>query len=164
MLFREPWVSEGERISQHRFEELVDAGQIVHATVSYDNQSQLNEVVGTYSKIDHDSKQEVPFRTKVRLTGSLEEKLFRLPQFEPLQPNTMVMSVLWSVLPIIIIATLIWFFFIRQIRRVARNSPSTPDLQAKASEQLSRFDKVLDKWEDQAKRMDAILDKMERTK
>jgi len=162
MLLRDKRESQpGEQISQHRFEELVDAGQIVHATVSYDNQSPLNEIDGVY-KAEGNVQKEVRFRTKVRLTGRLEEKLFNRPQFEARQPNTVVMSIIWSVLPIIVIAVLIWFFFIRQIKRIARNSPSTPDLQARAGEQLNRFEKILDKWEDQARRMDAVLEKMER--
>ena len=147
----------------HRFEELLDAGQIVRATVWYDNQTPLNKIEGTY-KVESNSQKEVPFLTKVRLTARLEEKLFRMPQFEARQPNTILMSVIWSVLPIVIIATLIWFFFIRHIKRIAKNSPSTPDLQARAAEQLDRFEKILDKWEDQARRMDAVLEKMERIK
>ena len=163
MLIRDQWESQGEQLNPHRFEELLDAGQIVRATVWYDNQSPLNQIDGTY-RVEGNARKEVPFRTNVRLTGRLEEKLFNMPQFEARQPNTMVMSVIWSVLPIVVIALLIWFFFIRQIKRIAKNSPSTPDLHARAGEQLNRFEKILDKWEDQAKRMDAVLEKMERIK
>src|SRR5438105_7460440 len=109
-----------------------------------------------------DTQKQVPFRTRVRMTGSLEDKLFKMPQFEARQPNTVLMSVIWSLLPIVVIAVLIWFFFIRQIKRVVRNSPSTADIQARAGEQLDRFKELLDRWEDQARRMDAILEKMER--
>ena len=163
MLIRDQWESQGEQMNPRRFEELLDAGQIVRATVWYDNQSPLNKIEGTY-KVESNSQKEVPFLTKVRLTARLEEKLFRMPQFEARQPNTLLMSMIWSVLPIIVIAALIWFFFIRQIKRIARNSPSTPDLQARAGEQLDRFEQILDKWEDQARRMDAVLEKMERIK
>jgi hypothetical protein len=55
----------------------------------------------------------------------------------------------------------IWFFFIRQIRRVARNSPNTADLQAKSMEQQIRFDKILDKWEEQSRRVDVVLDRLD---
>ena len=163
MLLRDKWESSGEPINQHRFEELLDAGLIVHATVWYDNQSALNKIDGTY-RVESNAANDVPFRTDVRLTRRLEEKLFNLPQFEARQPNTMVMSIIWSVLPIVVIALLIWFFFIRQIKRAAKNSPSTPDLQARAGEQLNRFEKILDKWEDQTRRMDAVLERMERIK
>src|SRR5438477_13059359 len=92
MLVRENWETRGDYISQHRFEELVDAGQIARATIYYDNQSQLNEIVGSY-KIEGDANKQVPFRTKVRMTASLEERLFKMPQFEPRQPNTMFISI-----------------------------------------------------------------------
>ena len=94
------------------------------------------------------------------MTGNLEEKLFNLPQLEARQANTML---LWNVLPIFI-AAMIWFFFIRRIKRSARTSPGTPDLQEKASQQLDRFEKILDRWEDQAGRMDVVLDKLEHSK
>src|SRR5437870_12271570 len=68
MFLRDKWDSPGEQINQHRFEELVDAGQVVHATVSYDNQSPLNEIVGAY-RSEGNVPKEVPFRTKVRLIG-----------------------------------------------------------------------------------------------
>jgi ATP-dependent Zn protease len=163
MLYKDRLDSESNEMSQHKFEQLVDSDQIVHATINYDPQSPaLNEVVGTYYRIEKDARIETPFRAKVRLTGGLEQKLLSLPQFEPRQPNTVLMSLVVSVLPIIVIAALIWFFFIRQIRRVARNSPSTPDLQTRTVEQQDRLDKILDKWEQQARRMDGVLDRMER--
>src|SRR5258707_12515530 len=54
----------------------------------------------------------------------MEDKLFALPQFEPREPNTMLFSVLWSVLPILIIGGLIWFFFIRQIKMAGKGALS----------------------------------------
>ena len=48
MLFREGMDIKAETMNQHKFEELVDAGRIVRATISYQTQSILNEVVGTY--------------------------------------------------------------------------------------------------------------------
>ncbi len=161
MLFKERMEVPGEILSQHQFETLVDSGRIVLATINYDNQSLLNEITGKYLKIENDRKLEVPFRTRVRLSASLEGKLLSLPQFEPRQPNTALLNLVWSVLPIVVIAILIWFFFIRQIRKIARSSSSTSDLQARTSQQQDRLDRILDKWERQAARMDAILDRME---
>jgi ATP-dependent Zn protease len=162
VLFKERMEQPVELISQHRFEELVNSDRIAKAAISYDNQSPLNEVVGVYFEDRNGTKVEVPFRTRVRLTGALEEKLLNLPQFEPRQPNTVLMSVVVSVLPFLIIAALIWFFFIRQIKRVTRTSPSAADTQAKSAEQQARFDRILDKWEEQTRRMDGVLDKLER--
>ena len=47
-----------------------------------------------------------------------------MPQFEPREPNTMLFSFMLSVLPIIVIAALIWFFFIRQIKMAGKGALS----------------------------------------
>lgn len=165
MLLKER-VEPGEVISQHRFEELVDAGQIAHANICYDPRNPaLNEIVGTYYREQNGEKTQAPFRTKVRLTGGLERRLLSLPQFEPHHSNPWLMSIVWSVLPIILIAALIWFFFIRQIRMAARTTPTASrvsEFQARTAGQQDRLDKLLDKWEEQSRRLDAVLDKMER--
>src|SRR5207247_745315 len=107
-------------------------------------QSVLNDVVGTYQS-QSDAKGEVPFRARVRLTSALENKLLGLPQFEVRQPNTALLGILWSVLPILVVAILIWFFFIRQIRNTARTAPNPTELHARSVEQQARFEKLLDK-------------------
>ena len=125
MLFKERMDTPGDLLTQHRFQELVDSNLIVKATVNYSPQSaSLNEIIGTYYRVDGDRKSEAPFRAKVRLTPKLEEKLYTLPQFEPHEPNTMLMSVAVSVLPFVIIAVLIWFFFIRQIKMAGKGALS----------------------------------------
>src|SRR5437899_3420212 len=73
MLLRDRWEAQGELISQYQFEQLLDAGQIAHATITYDAQnSALTEIIGNYWKHQNDQKTVMPFRTKVRLTGELE--------------------------------------------------------------------------------------------
>ena len=163
MLARDRWEVQSERISQHRFEELVDAGQIVRAKVNYNAQnSALNEVIGTYSRTENGVKIEVPFRARVRLTQGLEEKLLSLPQFELRESSPVFVNLVATLLPILILAVFIWFFFIRQIKKTIRSSPRASELNATTAEQQDRFDKILDKWEEQARRMEAVLDKMER--
>jgi ATP-dependent Zn protease len=163
MLFRERMESQGQEINQYKFEQLVNAKRIVSATVNYNAQNPaLIEVSGRYSDGAAGQETKVPFRAKIRLTNTLEDKLLSLPEIEVREPDTLLFNVVRSMLPIIIIGVMIWFFFIRQIRRVARNSPGTPDLQARTSEQQDRFDKIMEKWEEQTRRMDAVLDRMEK--
>ena len=163
LMFVKDRLSSGDMLKQYQFQELVDSGEIAHAVIMYEPQAgALNEIVGTYHTNLEGRKVEVPFRTKVRLTGDLEQKLLASPAFEAHQPNTALMSVIWSLLPIIVLAALIWFFFVRQIRKAAGKSQVTVDLNIKTAEQQSRFDQVLDKWEQLAERMDALLDKQER--
>jgi len=163
MLFKDRMESPGDLLSQYKFEQLVESNQIACATINYNAQgSVLNEIDGKYYRLENDRKLEVPFRSKVRLTRDLESKLLSLPQFEPHEPNTMVFSFVVSVLPIIVIAALIWFFFIRRIKAVARSSAGTAQVVLTTSEQQARFDRILDKWEEQARRIDGVLGKMER--
>ncbi len=133
MLFRDRMETQGEPLSQYRFQQLVESNQIAQATINYSPQNPyLTEIVGKFFKTDaagnrikkNDSDELVAFRTKARLTPKMEEKLLALPQFEVREPNTMLLSVVWSVLPIIIIAALIWFFFIRQIKMAGKGALS----------------------------------------
>src|SRR5690242_16701034 len=130
MLFRERMDSPGELLSQYQFFQLVDSNQIAKATINYSPQSPfLTEINGKYYKTDKDGnfvkdannrKVEVQFRTKARLTNKMENRILVMPNFEVREPNTVLLSVVWSVLPIIVIAALIWFFFIRQIKMAGK--------------------------------------------
>jgi len=144
--------SDVERLSQYRFETLVDQGMIAHAVIKYSNQGSLTKVVGTYYKMQGDEKTEISFEASVRLTYDLERKLLTLPQVEPGDASMVWFSILMSLLPFLIVGAVIWFFFIRRIKFASR----------KGSEDVDRYDKLLDKWEEQAKRMDGVLDRMER--
>jgi cell division protease FtsH len=125
MLFRDRMDTPGDVLNQYRFQQLVESNQIVQATINYNAQSpDLREITGKYNKIENDKKSETAFRAKVRLYPELEKKLLNLQQFEPREPNTMLFSFMLSILPIIIIAALIWFFFIRQIKMAGKGALS----------------------------------------
>jgi cell division protease FtsH len=125
MLFKDRMEPPGELLSQPRFQQLVESNQLVQAVINYNPQSSdLREVTGKYRKVENDAKSEVPFRARVRLLPDLENKLLRMPQVDVREPNTMLFSFMLSVLPIIIIAALIWFFFIRQIKMAGKGALS----------------------------------------
>src|ERR1035441_80551 len=125
MLFKDRMESPGEVVKQPKFMQLVESNQIVQATINYNPQgSYLREITGKYLKIAGDPKSEATFQAKVVLYPELEKKLVNLPQFEPREPNTMLFSFMLSILPIIVIAALIWFFFIRQIKMAGKGALS----------------------------------------
>jgi cell division protease FtsH len=125
MLFKDRMEPPGELLSQPRFQQLVESNQIVQATINYNPQSSdLREVTGKYRKLENDAKSEAPFRARVRLLPDLEKKLLGMPQVDVREPNTMLFSFMLSVLPIIVIAALIWFFFIRQIKMAGKGALS----------------------------------------
>ncbi len=124
MLFKERLDSPADMLNQYTFQLLVDSNAISEATINYNLQSPLQEIVGKYYKVENDRKVSVAFRAKVRLTEKMEERLLSLPQFSPREPNTLLMSMAVSVLPFVIIAALIWFFFIRQIKMAGKGALS----------------------------------------
>jgi ATP-dependent Zn protease len=152
--FKDRMGSQAGLINQAHFEELLDSGAIKQAVVNYGgSEGALNTIRGVYYATNGASISEVPFSAKVRLTAGLESRIFSSPQFEPHEPNTVLSSLLVSLLPIVLIAALIWFFFIRQIKKAG----------SRPSPQQERFDQILSKWEAQITRLDAILDKWERS-
>src|SRR5664280_3665491 len=58
------------------------------------------------------------------LTDELKSKLNHLDTFQLHEPNQILLNVVWSVLPIIVIAAFIWFFFIRQIKMAGKGALS----------------------------------------
>jgi cell division protease FtsH len=121
-----------ENLTQSKFFQLVESNRIVKGTITYDPQSFLSEVTGTYYKAGEDGKVvkdasgkavEIPYAAKIRLTDKMQDKL--LPpdgKFEPHQPNPVLIGLFWQVLPFLILALLIWFFFIRQIKMAGKGA------------------------------------------
>jgi cell division protease FtsH len=135
MVMRDRWESPGQLINQYKFQQLVESNLIAQATLNYNPQDQyLTEVVGKYYKVDStgarlqgkDGDQTESFRAKVRLIPDLEKKILsgQYPQFEVKEPNTMLLSLVWSILPFAAIAAFIWFFFIRQIKMAGKGALS----------------------------------------
>jgi ATP-dependent metalloprotease FtsH len=120
----------GTLLTQADFMSKVDSNQIVAgAKINYNPQSPLQEITGQYvplnAKGEFDkSVPAVPFRTKVRLTDDMENKLYATGKFVPHEANQFLMGLIWSVLPILAIAAFIWFFFIRQIKMAGKGALS----------------------------------------
>src|SRR6266446_6942618 len=122
---------QGEILTEYQFLQKMASNQIAQATINYTPQSPfLTDIVGKYYKpekdgtVVRDKTHEVPFRAKARLTEAMENSLLTRENIEVREPNTMLLSVLWSVLPIVVIAALIWFFFIRQIKMAGKGALS----------------------------------------
>ena len=115
-------------LSPHAFLAKLDGNLIAQASVDHNPQSQdVAEIVGTYFKTDDKGNklnETTAFRTKVFLTDELRTKLNHLEPFDLREPNQLLLNVLWSVLPILVIAAFIWFFFIRQIKMAGKGALS----------------------------------------
>ena len=135
MLMRDKWETQGKLVGQFEFQQLVDSNLVQSAVINYSPQNlSLTEVTGKYFRTDPTGARVkspttgqdelVSFRAKVRLYKDLEEKILKQSQFDVREPNTMLLSVVWSILPIVVIAAFIWFFFIRQIKMAGKGALS----------------------------------------
>jgi cell division protease FtsH len=117
-------------LSSREFDEKAASNLIATVSFNYDPQSAGVAVLeGTYYKTDEHgnplkNEPPVPFRTQTILTEQLGNQLRQMPGFEVHKPNQVLLSVIWSVLPIIVIAAFIWFFFIRQIKMAGKGALS----------------------------------------
>ncbi len=114
----------------HDFEEKVASNLVASVSLNYNPQSPgVATIEGSYYKTDDKgnvlkNEPPVPFRTKTLLTEELGNKLKALPTFELHEPNQVLLSVIWSVVPILLIAAVIWFIFIRQIKMAGKGALS----------------------------------------
>src|SRR5687767_6440833 len=86
--------------------------------------SLLAEITGKYYETNGaGTLVPVQFRAKTRVSEKLEETLLAAG-FQEGEPNTLLMSVFVTVLPILLVAFLIYFFFIRQIKMAGKGALS----------------------------------------
>src|ERR1700722_16802394 len=132
-ILKSQYEPQGDEIPQSKFKELVNSNLIAKATVKFGVPTQTaNDVVGTYYVLGTDGKKEMlngapvtrPFHAKIVWTGERISELLDRENFEKQEPNTLVLNVLWSVLPLVVIGVFIWFFFIRQIKMAGKGALS----------------------------------------
>ncbi len=113
-----------------KFLGLLESNLVASAAVNFNPQTHPVEIIeGTYlnAKTDANGKKTeelVPFRTKIFLTESIQNKLNHLPSSGIHEPNQLLWSFLLGVLPFILIGGFIWFFFIRQIKMAGKGALS----------------------------------------
>src|ERR1700730_15399529 len=100
VLLRNNMDSRGEFLSPYQFNQLLDSNLIKDGTINFGQQSSVTtEIFGKYYKLDtKDGKKvepPVPFWTKVALTQPMIERLQYDEHFKLVEPNTMLLSVLW---------------------------------------------------------------------
>src|SRR4051812_33911340 len=83
--------------------------------------SMLSEISGRV--INTNGQELLNFRAKTRLTDDLEKALLDRG-FQEAEPNTLLMSIFVTVLPILLVAFLVYFFFIRQIKMAGKGALS----------------------------------------
>ena len=110
--------------------DLVIAGKVMYSPQS----SELKEIIGRYRDYSSDgdgsftvadgNQTEIPFKLKIPLLPDLEAAVWGSNKFEAGEPNTFLIGFFYSILPFIIIAALIYFFLIRQIKMAGKGALS----------------------------------------
>ena len=133
VIFRQNATNQGQQLSQYEFMQKVTNDLIAKATITLDPQSPFSrDIRGRYYKIDGEAKKvfengkpvEVPFYAQVFLTDARLEGLLSGPKFESKRPNALLINLIWSLGPILLVALLIYFVFIRQIKMAGKGALS----------------------------------------
>ena len=125
VVFKNNMAPQVDAIKPSDFLAKVEANLIDTATVNPNPQSSIYDIVGKY-KSSNDAKGAtlVPFHVKMLLTDKMVDKLSSLPGVDVKEPNTMLLNVMMTLLPILLIGAFIWFFFIRQIKMAGKGALS----------------------------------------
>jgi len=115
-----------DTLTHKRFLDLFEAGQIrPGAVIHYNPQSPLREVSGKYGDgKSADSKSEHRFKLETRLSENLEDRLLTSGLFSVAEPNTLLLNLFYGILPFLILAAVIYFFLIRQIKMAGKGALS----------------------------------------
>jgi len=126
IVFRDRPEAKTEAITHLQFSQLVESNLVVKGTVSYNPQSpDLRDISGKYRSMRADGKvTELPFKLKTRLTPNLEEKVLTSGKFETVEPNTILQSILIGILPFLVLALLIYFLLMRQLKMAGKGAMS----------------------------------------
>jgi cell division protease FtsH len=126
MLFRERATTRPETLTYPDFIAKVTNNLIVKAVIDYSPQSpDLHQITGKYLRAEADGRQsEVLFRIKIPMTDKVLEQLLATGRFTPDNPSPFLINFVYGFLPIILIAALIYFFLIRQIKMAGKGALS----------------------------------------
>jgi cell division protease FtsH len=122
------------RVLRHlEFLQCVESNQIIEATIHYSNpQSSFVEITGKYKELAGPNKgQPVRFKLETRLSENVEQQLLRTGKFEVAEPNTMLVSLFYTLLPFVVLGALVYIFFIRQIKLAGKGALSFGKSKAK---------------------------------
>ena len=125
-----------ETWSQHEFKQNLASNWIASGTVAFSPQATfMTEITGTFKRPQEAAekaaeKTKLPpetsghFKTKVLLTKKEWSELLARENFSAKEPNPMVTSVVWGLLPFLIVGGIIWFVFVRQIKMAGKGALS----------------------------------------
>ncbi|HOY58869.1 MAG TPA: ATP-dependent zinc metalloprotease FtsH [Verrucomicrobiota bacterium] len=125
VFFKDRTESRFRELNHLEFLNLVENDLIQEATIYYNPQSLRREITGKYVDSGESKTAEpVPFKVETRLSEALEDQLLRTGKFKVAEPNTMLVNLFYGILPFVLIAALVYFFLIRQIKMAGKGALS----------------------------------------
>ncbi len=106
------------------FVNLVRSNNIVEGTIHYNAQSQLREITGKYRDPTGEIKGPVAFRLETRVSEALEDECLNSGRFTVAEPSTLLVQLFYGILPFLLLAAIIYFFLIRQIKMAGKGALS----------------------------------------
>ncbi len=100
--------------------------------MAYNPQSLLRKVTGRFYETDstgapvltNGKTNEIDFKTEIPFTDDITLTLLTTGKFKPVEPNNIMLNVVMTVLPFLLLAGLIYFFLIRQIKMAGKGAMS----------------------------------------
>ena len=130
MVLRDKTESRQEGINLKQFFDFVDQNKIVTAQISFDPQTpEMQIVIGRYRP--DASGTEIPFKLITVLSREKIESLLLTKNIHVERPNTLLIGFLYTIAPILLVAGLVYFFLIRQIKMAGRGALSFGKSKAK---------------------------------
>lgn len=128
IVFRKNTEAKYPQIPRTELIRLLDEGAEITGTIHYPppQSSYLAEITGKFARTNSSQAgvvTESMFRVKTRLDEDLEKRLLA-KGFQTGEPNTMLMSIFVTILPILLVAVFVYFFFIRQIKMAGKGALS----------------------------------------
>ena len=124
VLFKDPRETKTP-LSEPEFVALLESNAIEKGTIWIDPQwGASREITGTYSVMENGAPVKKKFQVLVDLDDSLNKQLRDSKKFTRQKPNTLMQNMIVSIVPILLIALLIWFVFIRQIKMAGKGALS----------------------------------------
>ena len=121
-------------LSYTDFIKAVDEDRVLAGEIAYNPQSSdLRAITGQLKKLTKDGKPVMTaagdeaadlFRIKIPITPNLLEKLLATGKFQTVEPNTLLLNIVFTLLPFLLIGLFIYFFFVRQIKMAGKGALS----------------------------------------
>ena len=133
MMFRSPPGAPVKDISWSEMTGLLESNLIASGTIVNNPQSPfIKKITGSYLKTNEkgeiEKKEgklvEVAFRCETPLTDKMLEQLQTSGKFKNSEANLVLINILWSLLPLLVIVGLVYFFLIRQIKMAGKGALS----------------------------------------